>query len=90
MDHTEEVDGVIRGLEVQDLSRNGSTVDDRDVDLAGPEVGFKHPGLELHTGLCLHQHGLGHRRYIEIQRVHGLTHDLDVGLYHRIRRGSYG
>ena len=38
MDDAEEVDGVIRGLEVQDLSRHGSAVDDRDVDLTGAKV----------------------------------------------------
>ena len=81
---------MIRGLEVQDLGRHCAAVDDGDVDLAGAEVGLQHPGLELNAWLRLHQYGLGHRRYIEIQRVHGLAHDLDVGLYHRIRGGSYG
>ena len=38
MDDTKEVDGVIRGLEVQDLGRHGSAVDDRDVDLTGAKV----------------------------------------------------
>ena len=58
MDDAEEVDGVIRGLEVQDLGRHGSAVDDRDVDLTGTKVGLEHPGLEFHTGLGLYQHGL--------------------------------
>ena len=58
MDDTKEVDGVIRGLEVQDLGRHCAAVDDRDVDLTGAEVGLQHPGLELHTGLGLYQHGL--------------------------------
>ena len=73
MDHTEEVGGVVRGLQIENAGAQGSLVDYREEDVAGSEIVLDYLTLEFETGSGLDQYRVCETDQVDVQSIECLA-----------------